>query len=187
MSKQCAICGDKIQMMSEYNLSKDHKNVKICFTCYEYVATAMKGNPEAIKRLKQRYKDDISAKISGFVESMDKKVDFASKKSEHKKDEFMKLMSNDLSKEKNTEKHASSYNIIRLDKLSEAKKDRLIRIKIISSALVFAFLALGLLFSFYLFTQGYGGAIAIVMAIVSIGFSILFAFIKTVLSVILDS
>ena len=186
MAKQCAICGEKIQMMSEYNLSKDHKNTKICFTCYEYVATAMKGNSAAVDRLKKRYRDDISGKVSDFISSIEKSSDSDASKSEPEKDTFMKLMSNDLSKEGEKANREAQYNIIRLDKLSDAKKDRLIRIKIIANALTFVFLAGGLLFSFYIFTQGYGGMLALVMAIVSVGLSILFSFIKNILSVILD-
>ena len=117
MSKQCAICGDKIQMMSEYSLSKDHRNVKICFKCYEYVATAMKGNGTAVERLKSRYKEDISEKVSVFIESMGNGAKKSESNKEKKPDEFMELMSNDISKEKVSEKPAAPYNIIKLDNL----------------------------------------------------------------------
>lgn len=185
MSKHCAICGEKITFASDYNLSKDYKNIKICFTCYEYVATSMKGSNKAIEILKSRYREDIDSKIAKYINSFN--VDIQPKKAA-KKDEFMDLMSNDISRiqpSKNEEKPAKR-TIIRLDKLTEAKKDRLLRIRIISTILSFVFLVFGLLFSFYIFTQGYGAVLAVVMASVSAGFTVVFAFIKSIISIIVN-
>jgi len=186
LSKLCAICGDNITFLSENSLSKEYKQIKICFTCYEYLATAIKGNGVAVERLQDRYRNDISKNIVNYIDSFDKKIDIPHKRNNHKKDEFMNIISNDLSKGNKKDRDKLKTNIIRLDKLSDAKKDRLIRIKIIASILLFISLLFGLLFSFYLVTQGHGVMLAIVMVIVSLGFAFVFYAIKTFLSTILD-
>lgn len=186
MSKNCAICGTKMGFNADYSLSKDYKNIKICFVCYEYAATCMKGNRRAAEILQGRYTVDIDPKIAKYINSFN--VDIQSKKNNKNKDGFMDLLGNDLSQvqTEKASKKTNKQNIFRLNKLSEAKKDRLIRIKIASKIMAFIFVFFGLLLSFYLFTQGYGSMISAVTAIFSIGFSIIFIFIINLISIILN-
>jgi len=187
LSKRCAICGDSITFLSENKISQNHSDIKICFTCYEYVATAHKGSRKAVEIIKGRYREDVSDKVVKYINSLEK--DIMPKESKKREDTFMELMNNDLSelkKKEDKQKASPKNNIIRLDKLSEAKKDRLIRIRIISTILTYVFGLFGFLFSIYILTQGYGAMLALVTLIMSAGFTAVFGFIKTVLSVILD-
>ena len=173
MSKKCAVCGEKISILSENKLG-ENTDVKICFTCYEYAATAMKGNRKAINLLRNRHKEDIADKVVKYIDSLD--VDIAPKNKNNTRDEFMDLMDNDLSNLKKKEEKTNSRvktKIVRLDKLPEAKKDKLIRLNILSTVLFFVFPFLGLLFSFYILVQGYGVILATVVASVSIGIAFL--------------
>ncbi|MBN2879559.1 MAG: hypothetical protein JXN65_08005 [Clostridia bacterium] len=187
MSKKCAICGEKINFLSENSLSSDYKNIKICFTCYEYVATGSKGSKKAIDILKSRYRSDIADKVKKYIDSQN--IDVGRKSAEEEKDTFIDLVSsNENGKEKTGVKQNSTEknNIIWMDKLSDAKRDRLIRIKIASTMLLFAFALFGPLASLYLFTQGYGGAESIIMLVVSLGFALVFGFIKAILTAVIN-
>jgi len=187
LSKKCAICGEKINFLSENSLSSDYKNIKICFTCYEYVATGMKGSKKAIDILKSRYRSDIADKVKKYIDSQN--IEVGSKNAEEAKDTFIDLVSSNVAeKEKSVVKHKSTEkpNIIWVDKLSDAKRDKLIRIKIVSSILLFVFVLFGPLASFYLFTQGYGGPESIIMLVVSLGFALVFGFIKAILTAVIN-
>lgn len=188
LSKDCAICGEKISFLSENILSRDHAKTKICFTCYEYVATIIKGNKKALEILRGRYRADISPQVVGYIDSLNADADIAPKAKAPQKDEFMDMIngkSTDV-QTKISDQNTPITNIIRFDKLADAKNDKLIRIQIICTILMFCSLLGGLLFSFYLFTQGFGVMLGAVMAIVSVGFAIIFYCIKAFLSVILD-
>jgi len=146
LSKQCAICGSPITFLSENKLSKEHSDIKICFTCYEYLATAHKGSKKAVEILKSRYRPDIEGKVSRYINSLN--IDIMPKTNKSPDDNFMELMSNDLSqinKKKPMPKNMQKSNIIRFDKLTEAKKEKLKRISMTSKVLVYVFFAIGFL------------------------------------------
>ena len=187
MSKKCAICGEQINFMSENSLSSDYKNIKICFTCYEYVATGSKGSKKAIDVLKSRYRSDIADKVKKYIDSLN--IDVGRKSGDEAKDTFVELVSSEEAgkgKGGARNKGAEKTNIIWVDKLSDAKRDKLIRIKIASTILLFAFILFGPLASLYLSTQGYGGPESIIMLVASLGFAIVFGFIKAILAAMIN-
>ena len=151
------------------------------------MATAHKGNKKAVELLKGRFKDDIDSKVAKYINSLD--MDIMPKESKKQEDAFMELMSNDLLEAKQKERNSKTSpknNIIHLGKLSESKKNKLIKVKIAASILMYAFVLFGFLFSVYILTQGYGAILSIIMFVVSTGFAAAFGFIKTFISVILD-
>ena len=150
MSKKCAICGSPITFLSENKLSKEHSDIKICFTCYEYLATAHKGSKKAVEILKSRYRPDIGGKVSKYINSLN--IDIMPKTNKSPDDNFMELMSNDLSqinKKKPMSKNIQKSNIIRFDKLTESKKAKLTKIRMTSRVLVYVFFAIGFLFGLH--------------------------------------
>lgn len=184
MSKYCVVCGEKIAFLAENKLSKEHPKHNICFSCYEYIATINKGDSIAHSLLKKRYSKNISTEVASYISSLVKRAQTkGNTEKTTSKDSFIDMVSD---KQKNESTNRENTNILRFDKLSAAKHDKLTRVKILSTICMFCTILFGALLSFYIFTQGYGMMLAIVMLISSVVFTIIFYCIRVVLSVVLD-
>ncbi len=122
MRKKCSICGAEINFMSEYNLRKGAKD-KICFECYQHVATAIKGEQKSVDILHKRYKSGISKTVTDYIDKIDKDSSIKVNAPENK-DTFYDLVGNTINPEKQDNasiKHSARHSTIYIIKMTKEK------------------------------------------------------------------
>lgn len=184
MSKTCSICNNKISFMSEYNLKKGSKQ-KICFECYEQLATALKGKQQSIDILRHKYKDNISKEVTQYIDAIEKDISTKPTNKLSNKDIFMDLAANTI-KPEITPKANHKKSIVYIGNLSNEKVAKLKTVKIVSNLCFIALLLIVPISSFYVLQVIKSPLNAAITFVAGLFIIVLFYLIKVLANTILD-